>query len=208
MTNFRYRNVLIAVGIAAAMGIGATGCSKSPDSSAKQTASSQAITDTAITTGVKAKLALDRDLDSSDISVSTVNGLVTLTGSVKNTVARSAAEAATRSFAGVTNVSNRLSVPTPNMAEAAKTTGEAVMATGDAATQAMSDTWITTKIKSVLLADSEAKGLDVKVDTKDGMVTLEGKLTSQAAVDHVKALAMDVEGVKAVNTTALTIARL
>ena len=96
----------------------------------------------------------------------------------------------------------------PTLAEAAKTTGQAAMATGDAAAQAVSDTWITTKIKSVLLADSDAKGLDVNVNTKDGVVTLEGELTSQAAVDHVKALAMDVEGVKAVNTTALTVARL
>jgi hyperosmotically inducible periplasmic protein len=96
----------------------------------------------------------------------------------------------------------------PTVAEAAKATGAAAMATGDAAAQAVSDTWITTKVKSVLLADSEAKGLDVQVDTKDGVVTLEGELTSQAAVDHVKALAMDVEGVKAVNTTALTVARL
>jgi hyperosmotically inducible periplasmic protein len=96
----------------------------------------------------------------------------------------------------------------PTVAEAAKDTGAAAKATGEAAAQAVSDTWITTKIKSVLLADSDAKGLDVNVNTKDGVVTLEGELTSQAAVDHVKALAMDVEGVKAVNTTALTVARL
>jgi hyperosmotically inducible periplasmic protein len=95
----------------------------------------------------------------------------------------------------------------PTVAEAAKTTGQAAKATGDAAAQAMSDTWITTKIKSVLLADSEAKGLDVKVDTKDGVVTLEGELVSQAAVDHVKALAMGVEGVKRVDVATLTVAR-
>jgi hyperosmotically inducible periplasmic protein len=207
MNNPRYRNVLIAVGVAAALSIGAVGCSKSPDSASKQAGSSQAITDTAITTGVKAKLALARDLDSSDISVTTVNGLVTLTGSVNNTAARSAAETTTRSVAGVTNVSNRLSVPTPTVAEAAKSTGEAVKATGEAAGQAMSDTWITTKIKSVLLADSDAKGLDVKVDTKDGVVTLEGVLATQGAVDHVKRLAGDVEGVKRVNANSLTVAR-
>lgn len=103
---------------------------------------------------------------------------------------------------------NAPSKPTPTIAEAAKTTGHAAVATGDAAAQAVSDTWITTKIKSVLLADSEAKGLDVNVNTKDGVVTLEGELTSQAAIDHVKVLAMDVEGVKAVNTTALTVSRL
>lgn len=90
--------------------------------------------------------------------------------------------------------------PAPTVTAAAKDTGEA-------ASQAMSDTWITTKIKSVLLADSEAKGLDVKVDTKDGVVVLEGELASQAAVDHVKALASDVEGVQRVDASRLTVAR-
>lgn len=207
MTNSTIRKALIVAGIAATLGLGAAGCGRTADQSSKQAGATQDITDAAITTGVKAKLALDRNLDSSDISVATANGTVTLTGSVTDAAARSAAETATRSFAGVTNVNNRLSVQSTTVAAAAKTTGEAVMATGDAAQQAMSDTWITTKIKSVLLADSEAKGLDVRVDTKDGVVTLEGELASQAAIDHVKMLAADVEGVKRVNSTALTVAR-
>lgn len=137
MTNSYIRNALIVAGIAATLGIGVAGCSKSAEERA----------------------------------------------------------------------ANAPSKPSPTVAEAAKTTGRAAMATGDAATQAMSDTWITTKVKSVLLADSEAKGLDVKVDTKDGVVTLEGELITQAAVDHVKMLAMHVEGVKYVNVKALTVAR-
>lgn len=207
MTNSYIRNALIVAGIAATLGIGVAGCGETADQSSSQAGASQDITDTAITAGVKAKLAMDRDLDSSDITVTTDNGTVTLTGSVDDTAARSAAETTTRSFAGVTSVNNRLSVPSPGVAAAAKNTGEAVMATGDAAGQAMSDTWITTKVKSVLLADSEAKGLDVGVDTKDGVVTLEGALATQGAVDHVKALAADVEGVKRVEAAALTVAR-
>jgi hyperosmotically inducible periplasmic protein len=94
----------------------------------------------------------------------------------------------------------------PTVAEAAKATGETVKETGDTAAQAMSDTWITTKVKSVLLADSDAQGFDVKVDTKDGVVTLEGTLATQEAVDHVKMLAADVEGVERVESAALTVA--
>ncbi|MFU8822520.1 MAG: BON domain-containing protein [Gammaproteobacteria bacterium] len=207
MTNSIYRNTLIVVGIAATLGLGAAGCDRTADQSSKQAGATQDITDTAITASVKAKLALARDLDSSEITVATANGAVTLTGSVNDTAARSAAETATRSIAGVTSVNNRLSVSSPGVAAAAKNTGEAVKATGDAAAQAVSDTWITTKIKSVLLADSEAKGLKVNVDTKDGVVSLEGELATQAAVDHVTALAQDVEGVKRVNSTALKVAR-
>jgi hyperosmotically inducible periplasmic protein len=207
MTNHKYRNTLIAAGIAATLGLGAAGCGQTADQSPRQAGATQGITDASITTGVKAKLAMERDLESSDITVTTENGAVTLTGTVRDAATKNAAETAARSFAGVTSVSNRLSVQSTTVASAAKATGEAAMATGDSAQQAMSDTWITTKVKSVLLADSEAKGLDVKVDTKDGVVTLEGALDSQAAIDHVTALARDVEGVKRVNTTALTVAR-
>jgi hyperosmotically inducible periplasmic protein len=207
MTNSIYRNAFIVAGIAATLGLGAAGCGKSADQSSKQAGATQDITDTAITAAVKAKLGMERNLDASDITVSTTNGTVTLTGTVSDSAARSAAESAARSSAGVTNVNNRLSVPSPSVAAAAQDAGDSVKATGDAAAQAVSDTWITTKVKSVLLADSDAKGLDVSVDTKEGVVTLEGELTSQAAVDHVKALAMDVEGVKRVDTSALTVAR-
>lgn len=224
MNNSHYRNTVIAAAIAATLGLGAAGCSKTPDSSSRQATSnqgsaSQGVTDASINTGLKAKLATERNLDSSDISVSTSNGTVTLTGTVNDTTARSAAETVARSFAGVTNVNNRLTVRDQttgqsrasgqgqNVATTDRNTGSGIAATGDAAQQAMSDTWITTKIKSVLLADSEAKGLDVKVDTKDGVVTLEGTLANQAAVDHVVALARDVEGVKRVNATALTATR-
>jgi hyperosmotically inducible periplasmic protein len=207
MTNSIYRNVLIVAGIAATLGLGAAGCGNNADQSPRDAGATQGVTDTAITEGVKARLAMDRNLDSSDITVITADGRVTLTGTVKDSAARSSAETAARSFAGVTGVDNQLRVASPSVAEAARTTGEAVMATGDSAQQAMSDTWITTKVKSVLLADSEAKGLDVNVDTKDGVVTLEGELDSQAAIDHVMTLARGVEGVKRVDATGLTVAR-
>ena len=209
MTNSYIHRALIVAGIAATMGIGisVTGCSEKADQPSTQAGTTEKMTDTAITAGVKSKLAMERDLDSSDITVNTGNGTVTLTGTVRDSAARSAAETATRSVAGVTSVNNRLSVQSSSVASAAKTTGDAVQATGDAAAEAVSDTWITTKVKSVLLADSEAKGLDIEVDTRDGIVTLKGELATQAAVDHVKALAAGVEGVKRVEVAALTVAR-
>lgn len=214
MTNSLYRNTLIVAGIAATLGLGAAGCSKAADPSSRQAGATQPITDTSITAGVKAKLALTGDLDSAEISVSTADGAVTLTGSVDDSAASSAAETATRSFAGVTKVNNRLSVSSSSMAAAARNTGDAVEnagdaveSTADAAAEAVSDTWITTKVKSVLLADSEAKGLDIAVDTQDGVVTLEGELTDQAAIEHVTALVQDVKGVKRVNVSVLTVAR-
>lgn len=66
-----------------------------------------------------------------------------------------------------------------------------------------SDSWITTKVKSELLADSLTKGFDISVETNQGVVMLSGSLKSQEAIDHAKALAAKVKGVKSVDITAL-----
>ena len=70
----------------------------------------------------------------------------------------------------------------------------------------MSDSWITTKVKSEILADSVSKGFDVSVETIHGVVVLKGALANQDAVDHVKDIAEKVDGVKSVDTSALTVA--
>jgi len=197
----RYRNTLIAAAVATAFGVGAAACSRTPDYSAKPASSSgtvsEALSDTAITAQVKAKLATDSSVKSADISVTTTNGVVTLEGSVSDAAAKSAAERTAKSVTGVTSVYNRLSTPSGTMTAMKTTAGDAQ--------DAMSDTWITTKVKSLLLADSDAKGFDVKVETKDGIVILEGALESQEAIAHVKDIAAGVEGVKGVNTTAMTV---
>ena len=71
--------------------------------------------------------------------------------------------------------------------------------------RAVSDTWITTQVKSEILADSLSKGFDVNVDTTGGVVALNGALASQHAIDHVKGIAEKVEGVKSVDTSALVV---
>lgn len=70
----------------------------------------------------------------------------------------------------------------------------------------VSDSWITTKIKSELLANSLTKGLNVRVKTRHGVVILTGKLTTQDAIDQVKSVAEKVEGVKSVDTGGLVVA--
>ena len=70
----------------------------------------------------------------------------------------------------------------------------------------MSDSWITTKGKSEILADSASKGFDVSVTTTHGVVVLTGKLASSDAIDHVKEIAAKVDSVKSVDISALTVA--
>jgi len=65
--------------------------------------------------------------------------------------------------------------------------------------QAFDDTTITTKVKTVLLADPDVKGLEVNVDTKNGIVTLTGLVDTQAQADKAASVAAQTQGVKSVN---------
>ncbi len=150
------------------------------------------INDSAITVKVKAKLMGDHRLKKAEISVMTTNGVVTLDGSANDAKVKSEAERLAMSIEGVKSVDNNLKVPGDNK-QVAKVE------------RAISDSWITTKVKSEMLADSASKGFKVSVTTKHGVVILKGELANQDAIDHVKNIAAKVDGVKSVDTKALTI---
>ncbi len=192
-----FRRTLIAVGLTAGLGLSATSFAASDTHSDTVGA---AITDTAITTKVKAKfIGVDR-LKNSDISVSTANGVVSLTGTASNADAKSAAETIARSVDGVKSVEDNLKAPSITR-DVSSSTHKAVKETK----RVMSDSWITTKVKSEIAADSLSKGFDVSVTTKHGVVALSGTLASEQAVDHVKKIAGKVKGVKRVDTSELKI---
>jgi hyperosmotically inducible protein len=73
------------------------------------------------------------------------------------------------------------------------------------AERAVSDSWITAKVKAEILANSVSKAFKVSVKTKRGMVSLKGKLPSQDAIDVVKMIAEKVKGVKSVDVSGLAI---
>jgi hyperosmotically inducible protein len=58
------------------------------------------------------------------------------------------------------------------------------------------DGMITTKVKTALLADDTVKGLDINVETAQGVVSLNGTVDSQTQVDMAAQVAKGVEGVK------------
>lgn len=89
-------------------------------------------------------------------------------------------------------------------ASAGTATGEQTKAHEESA-QPVSDSWITTKVKADLLVTEETKGLDINVTTTNGVVTLSGKLDSQAQVDKAVAVARSIKGVKSVDATTLTV---
>jgi hyperosmotically inducible periplasmic protein len=75
--------------------------------------------------------------------------------------------------------------------------------TMDTAEDAVTDTWITSKVKSTFLADSELSGIDIKVETNKGVVTLSGVVATEAEHDLAVAKAKEIKGVTAVAAEAL-----
>ena len=158
-----------------------------------------AIGDTGITAQVKAKMLGNDALKGSDISVKTTNGVVTLTGSAATMSAKNEAARLARAVDGVKSVDNQV------VTRGGSHNTQVAKADIQKAERVGSDAWITTKVKSSLIADDLGRGLGLNVTTKNGVVNLDGSVPNADARDHVKDLASRIEGVKSVNTAELKV---
>ena len=62
----------------------------------------------------------------------------------------------------------------------------------------VTDSWITTKVKAVLVEDSLVRATEVNVETFKGAVQLSGFVSSNAAMDQAVRLARSIKGVTSV----------
>ncbi len=62
----------------------------------------------------------------------------------------------------------------------------------------VTDSWITTKVKTVLVEDANVKATEVNVETFKGVVQLSGFVSSQAAMYEAVRLAGNIKGVTSV----------
>ena len=140
--------------------------------------------DSGITAKAKAALVDDDAIKSTDISVKTHSGFVTLSGFVTSQDQAEKAVAVVQKIEGVKSVSDKLHV---RDSKASSMKGYA----GDAAT--------TSEIKAKLLADDIVPSRNVKVETTDGVVQLSGQVANQAQSDRAESIAKAIEGVKSDN---------
>lgn len=70
----------------------------------------------------------------------------------------------------------------------------------------VTDTWITTKVKSDLLVSDATPGTDIKVETVNGVVSLSGSVATKAEHDDAVAKTRMIKGVKNVDASALRVA--
>ena len=82
--------------------------------------------------------------------------------------------------------------------KAAKAGGKGAEKSKGSATGAddsVTDTWITTKIKTDVSNDSTLKNSDITIDTKSNVVTLKGTVASEAAKARAEQIAKGTQGV-------------
>lgn len=155
--------------------------------------------DATTTATVKSKLLWNRNTEGLDINVDTRNGVVTLQGNANSSEAKELAERLARNTEGVRQVDNQLEVN----AEAGK--ADKARDKADQAGAAISDAWISSKVKSSFLFNSSLDGLDISVDTKGGQVTLGGQVATSAEKDLATEIAENIRGVQGVDADSLRV---
>ena len=168
----KMRALAVMFGAALALSVGATDASADAN-------------DAWITTKAKIALLTDKDVTARNVSVDTMNGKVTLHGTVPTYVDKSRAAAVAQNIDGVKTVSNLLQV---------------VPARDQKKVEAKDDQ-IKAQVKHALSNDKRLKGSDIEVSSVNkGVVLLTGKADSMN--DHLEALnvAGKVVGVRRVES--------
>jgi osmotically-inducible protein OsmY len=157
------------------------------------------VEDATITASVKSKLLWSANTNGLEIDVDTLNGKVTLNGTAPSAASKDLAARMARNTDGVRAVDNRLTV------DASKPATGADAAVVDAE-EAVTDSWITTKVKSTFAYSRWVDANDIEVTTNDGVVVLKGEVESGTEKDLAAELAQNVRGVRKVDASGLTVA--
>ena len=160
---------------------------------------SQQMDDATLTAMIKSKLLWNSNTEGLDINVTTVQGVVALKGTANSAEARKLAGQLASNTKGVKKVDNQLKV------SASPTTTAKVQQTANSATTVISDTWITSKVKSSFLYSSNLDALDISVETKGGLVYLSGSVASSAEKQLATETVRNIRGVRAVNVDGLRV---
>lgn len=154
----------------------------------------EVVDDATITAAIKSKLLWSKHADGLTTDVDTNSGKVTLQGTADTDVAKELAGRLALNTKGVVSVDNQLKLENekPSMTDKAK---NSMSSTG----QAISDSWITTKVKSTFMYSSNVNGSQISVSTEKGDVTLSGTVSSDAERALAIESAKSIRGVKNVN---------
>ena len=160
----------------------------------------EVVDDAAITATVKSKLLWSKNTEGLEMDVDTKNGKVTLRGDAESEAAKAYASSTAANTRGVESVDNRLVVDSTK-------SGSNVMNDDkeQEAPAAISDSWITTKVNSTFMYSANVESNDIEVSTKQGVVTLTGKVDNDTDRTQAIKIAESIRGVKSVDAKLLTL---
>jgi osmotically-inducible protein OsmY len=210
-----YRNGIAAFAIAAVTLAPSIASAQAP----KAGTTTQKPDDSTLDNRIEARIKADATLKKDDIDVAVDHGVVTLSGKVHSKAQRAQAERLA-TIAGVTRVDNKLEVETAATSGVASKTDKAMDKAEDKtekakdkadakadkakdktasgasdADEAITDAWITTKVKTQFVGEDALKGSDINVDTNDHVVTLKGTVASVAGRERAMQIAKATKGV-------------
>jgi osmotically-inducible protein OsmY len=148
--------------------------------------------DATTTAAVKSRLSANKNLASTKVDVLTKDAIVVLKGSVANSNQKEIAQQIAMSTRDVKEVQNDLTIlNTETLVDKAENVGTKV-------SRAVSDTWVSSKIRSSLLFSSDYPGSNISVHTNNGKVTLKGHVKSSAQSNKIAESVNEFVGVRSV----------
>lgn len=157
------------------------------------------IEDATLTATIKSKLLWNSNTEGMDVNVDTRDGVVTLKGEARSPEAKELAGRLAANTDGVSEVNNLLSL------SAADSTAGRAQDSADQAGAAISDAWISSKVKASYLVSNNLDGLKIDVSTDNGMVRLAGQVPSAAQKELAVETARNIRGVRGVDADAVKV---
>jgi osmotically-inducible protein OsmY len=159
----------------------------------------QRFEDATLTATVKSKLLWSSVTEALNIDVDAKDGVVTLKGRAQSPEAKEVAGNLATNTDDVVSVNNLISI------SAADSIASRIDPQVNNPVEDISDVWITSKVKSSLIYSRNLDGLNIKVDTKSGLVSLNGVVANYAEKELAVEIARNIRGVKGVNADALKV---
>ncbi len=199
----------IALSIALGLGLGTGHVLAEEHSDKSERSVGQVIDDSTITASIKTDLMEDERTEAFDINVTTRHGTVTLEGGADSTLAKTTATNIAKATEGVKSVDNRIVVADEGTlarreANTATASGEVRAGAAELADESK-DAWLTTKVKSQLIAEDDVDGSKINVETRNEIVHLSGVIESSSMKAMAIRIAENTEGVREVKANKLMV---
>jgi osmotically-inducible protein OsmY len=149
--------------------------------------------DNALRDRIEHRLQTDPAVRKYDVRVKVDDGDVTLQGTVANDEQKKDAERIAK-LSGVDDIDNDINVDKDADQVLANRAAKGLRRSGEA----INDSWITTKVQWFFIGEESLDGSKIDVDTKNHVVTLDGKVRTEEARARANELASYVDGVSKV----------